>query len=328
MKKKSKVVTIGAGTGQANLISALLQYSELVITAIVNVTDNGGHTGILRKKLNIPAVGDLRQCLIAASPPSSLKDTYGYRNNLGYSQGNEILAQGILKEGSLLMAIERAAKELKSKATILPVTNQVVDIAAVLENNDKVVGEWNIIEREPRTPIKEMYLDPIVEALPEAILEIQSADYIVIGPGSLRTGIVSCLLPKGMRQAIRETCAIKILVINLMTHPGQTDGFSVAMHIDEFACYADCYPDFVLINNGIISQRTIEHYNSIGSIQVVGEVGVNFIKRIGSDFIPRANNTLLYQERVGNFKKWTHALVHDGPKLAETIMKIIKGYST
>lgn len=327
MKKKSKVVTIGAGTGQANLISALLQYNELVITAIVNITDNGGHTGILRKKFNIPAVGDLRQCLIAASLPSSLRDTYSYRNDFGYSRGNEILAQDILEKGSLLMAVERTAQELKSKATILPAANQVVDIAAVLENDNRVIGEWEIIERKPRTLIKEMYLDPIVEALPEAILEIQSADYIIIGPGSLRTGIISCLLPKGMRQAIRETRAIKIFVINLMTHPGQTDGFSITMHIDEFARYADCYPDFVLVNNGIIPRLTIKHYDSIGSVPVVGEVDINSIKRIDSDFISAVNNMLLRQERVGNFKKWTHALVHDGPKLAETIMKIIRGYS-
>lgn len=321
---KKKLVTLGAGTGQANLLSALAKYSDrLDITAIVGVSDNGGHSGLLRSEFNIPQVGDSRQCLIALSPPSQLRDDYNYRDDLGNSRGNDRLAAATLEYGKLSLSLEQAAKELGTKGRVLPVTDEVVDIAAVLTDDTRVVGEWQIIDRQPRTSIKGLYLEPSVEACHSSIQAVQEADFLVISPGSLRTGIVACLLAGGMSEAIQDTRAAIIMVVNLMTHPGQTDGFTVQDHLDEFVRYAGRRPHFAIINQGSIPQHLLEHYARIGSEPVGGEITVPRTKPIYGDFIPRDNNFRVRQERVGDFKKWTHALVHDGTKLARAVTSII-----
>ncbi len=321
-----KIVTIGAGTGQANLLTALSQYNQLTITAIVGVTDNGGHSGVLRQKLNIPAVGDVRQCLVALSNKPMLREAYMHRDQDGYCTGNNFLARYIKNFGSLAKATSIAGQELGLNGhTVLPVTNASINIVARLVDGQEIIGEWEIIDRPSRGFIAELFLQPDTEALPECLLAIQESDYIIVGPGSLRTGIVSCLLPGGMRQVLRSTRAPIILVVNLMTHPGQTDEFTVMDHINEFARYADVYPSYVVINTGVVPDYLLQHYATIGSQPVQGEVTCPLIKVIQGDFIPPHNDLLIRQERVGDFKKMTHALVHDGKKLGATIFKIING---
>ncbi len=323
------MVTLGAGTGQATFLSGLCGYRDLLdITAIVGVTDNGGHSGLLREQYGIPQVGDSRQCLIALSPPSQLRDDYSYRDDNGNSKGNSLLAAAVVNYGKLSVALGRAVKKLNTEGNVLPVTDKVVDVGAVLADGTRVVGEWQIIERKPRTPIVELYLEPKADSCIDSVLAIGAADFLVIAPGSLRTGIIPCLLTQGIGQAVRDTAAKIVLVVNLMTHPGQTDGFSVQDHLDEFAKYSGRYPDCTIINDGVVPEYLMEHYAKIGSEPVRGKVHIPAMEVIYGDFVPQNNNFRARQERVGDFKKWTHLLVHDSQKLAKTIISIIRGYST
>ncbi len=327
--KKVKVVTVGAGTGQATLLTALCSYHHLIdITAIVSVSDNGGHSGLLREMYHIPQVGDGRQCLLALSPGGEKKLLYEKRSDDGHSVGNEVLAELTLQYGSIARAFEILGHKVNSLGQVLPVTTEYVDIAARLQDGNHVVGEWQIIDRKSRLPIDELYLVPKVEAYAGSIMAVQEADYIIIAPGSLRTGIISCLLAQGMCQAVRSTPAIVIFVVNLMTQPGQTDDFSAQDHLNEFARYAGRYPDFAILNHGPIPQYLIEHYASIGSEPIRGSITVPKVRALCGDFTPAANNYRAREERIGAFKKWTHLLVHDGRVLANTIIDIINGRST
>jgi len=100
------LVGMGGGTGLPVLLLGLRQFSEisrhsaqppLSISAIVCVSDNGGSSGHLRQHFGIPAVGDLRNCLVALSDGDSLlADLFQYRfsggNGLnGHSLGNLIV---------------------------------------------------------------------------------------------------------------------------------------------------------------------------------------------------------------------------------------------
>lgn len=323
--KKKKVVTLGAGTGQAVLLTALREFGySLDVTAIVSVSDNGGHSGLLREMYHIPQVGDGRQCLLALAPSGRCKTLYEQRSGDGLSVGNERLAELTLKNRTIANAFELFGCEVGARGRVLPVTTERVNIAARLENGQKIVGEWQIIERQPRNPISELYLEPGVEAYYDSLCAIQEADYIIVSPGSLRTGIISCLLTNGIHQAVRSTSAILIFTVNLMTHPGQTDGFSVQDHLDEFARYAGRYPDYAIVNNGLLSPILLDHYAAIGSKPVVGSVTVPVVGVVTGDFMPENNNHRLRQERVGDFKKWTHALVHDGNKLATSIKSLME----
>ncbi len=326
--KKKKVVTVSAGTGQAIMLSGLQKYSRrLDLAAIVSVSDNGGHTALLRQQYGIPAVGDVRRCLTALASNRRLRREYELRTPLGSSIGNEHIVVHLLETGSLSQAVRVAAAELKLIGTVLPVTNVPVDICARLDDGTEVYGEWQIIDRLPRRPIAEMFIKPDAEALAESVRAIEQADLVVIPPGSLRTGIISCLLTRGIREALQSFAGKVVFVVNIMTHPGQTDGFSAADHVAEFERYAGRRPDVVIQNIGVVPTRLLKHYAAIGSEPVYGLIDLPNIAVVSGNFIPPEDNFMARTERVGAFKKWTHALVHDGASLAAAIMKILDGHT-
>ena len=59
-----KIVIFGGGSGLSQLLKGIKLF-PVEITAVVSVADNGGSTGLLRRELNIPAVGDIQKlCLV------------------------------------------------------------------------------------------------------------------------------------------------------------------------------------------------------------------------------------------------------------------------
>ncbi len=91
-----KVVVIGGGTGSFTVLKGLKEY-DIDLTAIVNMTDDGGSTGILRDEFGVLPPGDIRRCLVALSNSTqSMKDLFQYRfagkSSLGgHSLGNLLL---------------------------------------------------------------------------------------------------------------------------------------------------------------------------------------------------------------------------------------------
>src|SRR5664279_5872435 len=81
-----KVVAMGGGTGLSTLLHGLKQYVTAAgeapppgmlpriddLSAIVTVSDDGGSSGRLRKELNVPAPGDVRNCIVALSEDEAL----------------------------------------------------------------------------------------------------------------------------------------------------------------------------------------------------------------------------------------------------------------
>lgn len=165
MPHRRKIVCLGNRTGQAILLKGLRGY-PYQMTAIVGVTDNGGHSGLIRRAMNIPAPGDLRSCLVGmAEEPSPLARLLGYcfsEGELsGISLGNLILTALIRQEGSLSAAAERLRQMLRIEHQVLPVSDESAQACAELADGRYIVGEWEIIERKPRTPIQRIYLEPI-----------------------------------------------------------------------------------------------------------------------------------------------------------------------
>src|SRR5580658_2502282 len=69
-----RIVGIGGGTGLPVVLRGLAAKTHVDLSAIVTVADNGGSSGRLRESFGGPAVGDLRNCLVALS---------GQRSTLG-----------------------------------------------------------------------------------------------------------------------------------------------------------------------------------------------------------------------------------------------------
>lgn len=277
------VVAIGGGNGLSTLLSGLKYFvksggnSNAVIenlSAIVAVTDDGGSSGRLRDELNILPPGDIRNCMVALSEDSqTLSRLFTHRfsgdGDLGgHSFGNIFLAALSNLTGDFAEAVRLSCEILASKGRIFPATNSDVRLAAELADGKIVHGETKI--GHVGTMIKRLFLEPAdCRPLPDAMSAIRNADIITIGPGSLFTSLLPPLLVEGVSDAIASAKAVKIFVCNLMTQPGETDGFNAGRHLDLIGQYAPTIKfDFVVMNNRPISGVQLEKYADEGADQI------------------------------------------------------------
>ena len=243
------MVTIGGGTGLSTLLRGIKhfvigsKFNERKanswieqLTAVVTVTDDGGSSGQLRRELRMLPPGDIRNCMVALAEDESLmtqffKHRFNSDGNLhGHSFGNLFIAAISEVTGDFLQAIRLASNVLGIKGQILPSTLCDVTLAAELANGRYVCGETNISSSDTR--IKRLWLEPeAVTTLPDVISAIADADIITLGPGSLFTSLLPNLLVPGLVDAIAASKAQKIFICNVMTQPGETDGFSALDHL-------------------------------------------------------------------------------------------------
>jgi len=280
-----KLVAIGGGTGLSTLLSGLKQFvgaqapqpSLESLSAIVTVSDDGGSSGRLRDELQMLPPGDIRNCMIALSEDSNLLSRlfrYRFRGSGdlgGHSFGNLFLAALTDVTGDFVEAVRLSSEVLASKGHIYPATVSDVRLVAELNDGQMVHGETQITAA--RSSIRRLWLEPAhCLPLPDAMLAIRSADVITIGPGSLFTSIIPNLLVASVADAIGNARAIKIFVSNLMTQPGETDGFDLERHLETIKDYApQLHFDYVIVNDRNISGSQEELYRADGAYQVCVE---------------------------------------------------------
>jgi len=277
-----KLVAIGGGTGLSTLLAG---FKRLVgkteeeiwietLSAIVTVSDDGGSSGRLREELQMLPPGDIRNCMIALSEDSTLLSRlfrYRFRGDGelgGHSFGNLFLAALTEVTGDFTEAIRLSSEVLASKGHIFPATISDVRLAAELEDGSVVRGETQI--SASKLPIRRLRLEPEqCLPLPEALKAIRAADIITVGPGSLYTSILPNLLVAQVARVIGQTRATKIFVNNLMTQPGETDGYSARKHLETIKKYApEIHFDFVIVNNRRISEEQAQRYAAEGAYQI------------------------------------------------------------
>ncbi|HEY3226090.1 MAG TPA: gluconeogenesis factor YvcK family protein [Planctomycetota bacterium] len=312
----TRIVTLGGGTGQAQALRGLARLGAEV-TAVVGVTDNGGHSGHLRKEFGIPSVGDLRNCIAALADRRSavgraLDFRFAAGDLEGASLGNLILAGLTLSEGSITRAASALAAQVGARARVLPVSNEPSQIAAALEDGSSVRGEWEIIRRSSRIPIAGLFHDPPIAATTEVLRALRRADLAVLGPGSLRTAIVSILLVTGVREALRKRRVAYVL--NILTQAGQTDGFSAKDHVDEIAKYLGRAPDFVIAN----AERPPDW--ALGEAEFVDPSGIE--ARPGRLLEPVRRADAAGRARPSRYPAGPHLVRHDPAKLARAILAV------
>lgn len=332
MPSRRKVVCLGNGTGQAALLKGLRGYLY-ELTAIVGVTDNGGHSGLIRRAMNIPAPGDLRNCLAGlADPQDPLAQLVGYRFSegglSGISLGNLILAALIRQEGCLSAAAGRLAQMLGIEDRVLPVSDESAQVCAELADGRHITGEWEIIERRPCTPIRRIYLERPIRAHPGCLRAIEEANAILFSPGSLLTGLVSLLLTEGIREALAASQAQKIYVCNLMTQPGQTDGFALSHHVKTVSSCLPAPPDYVLANDGPIPAQILTLYEASGArpveIDAVTGPGCRVLR---ADLVDRSTQDFEGKLRPSGegLKAGLHWITHHPAQLGQALARIIEG---
>src|SRR6266699_1489791 len=277
-----KLVAIGGGTGLSTLLSGLKRFvgerGDGVwldsLSAIVTVSDDGGSSGRLREELQMLPPGDIRNCMIALSEDSTLltrlfRYRFGGSGDLaGHSFGNLFLAALTEVTGDFVEAVRLSSEVLASKGHIFPATINDVRLVAELEDGTQVQGETEITKS--RKPIRRLRLKPErCLPLPETMAAIRKADVITIGPGSLYTSILPNLLVARVADAIGESTAIKVFICNLMTQPGETDGYSARQHLEVVNSYApQIHFDYVLVNDRPISDSQSKLYRAEGAFQI------------------------------------------------------------
>jgi len=277
-----RLVALGGGTGLSTLLAGLKQLVAKpdepiwieTLSAIVTVSDNGGSSGRLRDELQMLPPGDIRNCIVALSEDSSLLSRlfrYRFRGEGelgGHSFGNLFLAALTEVTGDFTEAVRLSSEVLASKGHIFPATISDVHLVAELDDGSIVRGETQI--SASRAPIRNLRLEPErCLPLPQALKELKSADVITVGPGSLYTSILPNLLVSQVAKVIGESRATKIFVSNLMTQPGETDGYTALQHLETLRKYApEINFDFVVVNDRKISPEQAKRYAAEQAYQI------------------------------------------------------------
>lgn len=260
------VVVIGGGTGQSALLKGLKQIRNINLSTIVTVADDGGSTGRLRDDLHIPAMGDVRNVMLALSEVESLTATlmdYRFDNNsgelTGHNLGNIILSALTKKSGSFVQAIADLGKVLRVKGEIIPSTISNVTLCAHMEDGNIVEGEHNITFDSRK--VQDVFYKKYVSAYPDALVAIRQADYIIIGIGSVYTSILPNIVIEDIKNEINKAKAKVIYYCNCMTEAGETDNYSVEDHVRVIHNHLGKeIIDTVVVANDEIPERIMHNY--------------------------------------------------------------------
>lgn len=323
-----KIVVLGGGTGSFTLLQSLKKVTPHV-TAIVNMIDDGGSTGVLRDEYGVLPPGDVRQCLVALSDEPEARGLFNYRFGAGaqtealagHSLGNLILAGLQLRYG-FAEAVRVASRMLQVQGVVLPVT--LGDHHLVLiDGTQKVTGQSNIGNYQIQGPTPRILLEPKAKANPEAVAAIQQADLVVIAPGLFFGSILPVLAPTGIGRALQTTTAKKVMVTNLMTKPGHTDGWHVADFVRTLERHIgpgtiDC----VLYNNVDPPDELIERYAAEGERPVAHDAarfaGLT-VQAIGDDLV--AGSVVHHQNPHDTAIRRT-LIRHDSERTVQLLLRI------
>ena len=232
-----RIVAIGGGTGLSTLLRGLKERTANV-TAIVSVADDGGSTGKLREQMGIPAVGDIRNCLVAlAETEPAMGELLQYRfgtdegNLSGHAVGNLLIAaMDRIDGGDFEAAIRHMNRVLAVRGRVVPASGAPIVLRARLRDGSEIAGQSRIMHERA---IDRVRIEPAdVRASMDAVEAIRSADLVVIGPGSLYTSVLPSLLVPELREALEQTAATRVYVCNVATQEGETEGFDLSDHVE------------------------------------------------------------------------------------------------
>lgn len=323
LSRGPKIVVIGGGTGLSILLRGLKLFTTN-ITAIVTVADDGGGSGKIREDLGMLPPGDIRNCILAlAEMEPTMEKLLQYRfqdgSLKGQSFGNLFIASMNGITGNFEEAIKRMSEVLAVTGEVYPVTLEDVTLYGVLENGTVIKGESNIPLKslELDSPIDKVFIKPKeVEGLKGAVEAIENADIVLLGPGSLYTSIMPNLLVKNIADVLEKTSNKKVYVSNIMTQPGETDGYGVRHHLEGILKHCPKIKiDYVIANNGVVGEEAYNKYQQEGAeLVTVTEEDVKDLKNKGIKLI---------QENLVEIKK--DYIRHDAIKLCKIIIDLANG---
>ena len=283
------ITVVGGGTGLSTLLRGM-KYITNNCTAVVTSADDGGSSGRLRKELGIIPPGDLRNCLTALADREPLMERlmqYRFKGDsplAGHCFGNLFIAAMAEAEGGMEEGLNATSQILKVRGRVVPSTLTDIQLQAEMTDGTIVSGESKIPEARKR--IKKMLMCPEnAPATSGAVEAILKADVLIFGPGSLYTSVIPNLLVKEIREAVVKSEAVKIYVCNVMTQPGETDGYGAFEHVKALLDHVgEQFLDYVIVNDEKISAEQLKQYFAEGAMPVTPDI--DKIRRLGITVVP------------------------------------------
>lgn len=323
--EKKHIVTIGGGTGTFVVLSGLKHLPDVTLQAIVSVADDGGSNGRLRDAYGFLPFGDARQALIALAKDddtSLMRSLFGYRFSKGdvkgHNFGNLLLTALSDILGSGAEAIEAASDILRVRGRVVPVSEKPATLIAELENGETIVSEHLIDEKiRSRSPIVSLKTKEPVMISGDAKKAVQEADMIILGPGDLYTSTLANFAIAGLEEAVMNSSAHLVYIMNLFTKTGQTEGFGATRFVGEITRYAGRAPDTVVVHTETFPEEILKLYAAENEFPVLDDLphtpsivrgafaDVVIAKKIQGDALPRS------------------LIRHDPEKIAEAIQKLL-----
>ena len=323
-----RVVAIGGGTGLSTVLRGLKHHvtqpcrparfePEIKrLTAIVTVTDEGGSSGRLRRDFRMLPPGDIRNCMVAlAEDEQLLTKLFNYRFSAGHglrghNLGNLLLTALTHLTHDFAKAVRLSSEVLATRGEIFPATLADVHLQATRTDGVILQGEDSI--HKTRVPIRRLHIVPSrCRPLPEAVDAIRHADLITVGPGSVYTSLIPNLLVQNIAREIADSRAVKVLVCNLMTQPGESRSYSAADHIRALHAHARRKLfDYVVLNTQPFSRTLLARY----AADRAEPVALDFEAVARLDVKPICANLLLED----------HVARHDSAHLAHLLLSLAK----
>lgn len=311
LDRNIKIVVIGDGAGLSSLLKGLKFFSNN-ITAIVSIIGKNNTSSI--------DINGIKKAMVALADKENEMGAFfyarTYENGIEKSNG-DVLVKSVanMYNGNLSEATAHMSKILSVRGKVIPATLNEIELGAVLNDGTRVLGKGNILNTisSKNLKIEKLFLVPErCEPAQDVIRSIKEADVIIIGPGSLYTGILPILLIREIADSIKKSKANKIFVSNIMTEPGQTDNFSVSdyIHVIEEHIGKGLF-DYCIASDSDIMPEYIRRYNQNNSDLV--DIDRNILKNMDTKLV--VDDLSIVDE--------TNSIHHDPMKLAKAILKIV-----
>jgi uncharacterized cofD-like protein len=309
----AKVVALGGGHGLAASLQALRQVTD-DLTAIVTVADDGGSSGRLRDELAMLPPGDLRMALAALSGEDDWSQTWsrllqhrfgGDGPLAGHAVGNLMLA-GLAETTGMVEALDLVGRLVGARGRVLPASTTPLQIVAEVVGLDpadrsaitEVTGQVAVATTTGDVcAVRLLPEDP--PACPEAVQAVLDADFVVLGPGSWLTSVITHLLIPELREALAKSAATRVVALNLAPQPGETEGYSPETHLEVLCAHApELSVDVVVADE----DRVLDRHGLMSAVESAGGRLVLAPVALG-DGTPRHDPQLLaavYSEIVAN----------------------------
>ncbi len=332
-KKGFKVVAFGGGTGLSHLLNGIREFypNEVTeITAIVAISDNGGSTGVLRKFHNLPAPGDIRRTLVAlARHQDLLAKLFEHRfvNESSplykHTVGNIILTALTDMYHSFGVAVANAGRLLNIIGNVYPVSEKDLTLSALFDNNEIVKGEVEIYRygKLQKGKIVKLWLEPEgLSAYQPAIKAIESADLILIGPGSLYTSVLASIIHPEVKQALLQSKATKIYIVNLMTDYGESYNLTASEYVHVLHdIIGKQFLDIAVVNVAQVPKQIQDYYYEkekaqpvVADVKNIQDLGLNVVT---GDFLQ------ITKERSRTDNKIVRRVRHNIKNMMQSILR-------